>query len=170
MDYFFLFCAKTFEMSKKAEKYNRLSEQLKKLLNDSPTLNAQLATINAILYHKMNNFFWVGFYLVNGKSLHVGPYQGPVACQKLEYPKGVCWKSVLDESTQVVPDVHAFPDHIACDSRSKSEIVIPVRNSDSEIVAVLDIDSDKPDQFDTDDTVGLTKILGLIKQEFLDEL
>lgn len=157
-------------MSDKTAKYQRLYNQLKPLLDKSPSLNSQMATINAVLYHKMPNFFWVGFYFIKDKELIVGPYQGPLACQVLNYPKGVCWRAVIDKTTQIIPDVEAFPDHIACDSRSKSELVELICNSENKVVAVLDIDSDKINQFDKDDANGIKKILSLIKQEYLDNI
>ena len=86
-----------------------------------------MATINAILYHKMDGFFWVGFYLLWNDRLLVGPYQGPLACLELPRDKGVCWAAINSGNSVVVHDVHEFPGHIACDSRSKSEIVIPVQ-------------------------------------------
>lgn len=157
-------------MTKKEGKYERLYSQLAPLLSKSPSLNAQISTINAVLFHKMPGFFWVGVYYVRDNELIVGPYQGPLACQILNYPNGVCWKAVIDNSTVIVDDVHAFPDHIACDSRSKSEIVIPIKNSNGTIKAVLDIDSNKPAQFDTDDKMGLEKIIGLLNTGYIDGL
>lgn len=155
-------------MSKKTAKYIRLYNQLKDLLVKDSGLISQMATINAILYHKMPDFFWVGYYFLDDKNLTVGPYQGPVACQNLAYPKGVCWSSILKNEPLIVPDVTKFPGHIACDSRSKSEIVVPLKNSDNVTIAVLDIDSDKLNTFDMDDLVGINKILSLIKLEYLD--
>lgn len=147
---------------KKNSRYDRLFEQLKKLLSDSPDYIAQLATINAILYHKIPYIFWVGFYFIRDNTLSVGPYQGPLACQKLPNPKGVCWKTVIDKKPVIVGDVNEFKDHIACDTRSKSEIALPVFNKRGELVAVLDIDSDSKHAFDDQDETGLTKILSLL--------
>jgi L-methionine (R)-S-oxide reductase len=166
LDYFFCIgyiCS----MHTKAKKYHRLASQLKGLLDKSPGLVAQMSTINAILYHKMQNFFWVGFYFVNKEILEVGPYQGAVACQVLKKPNGVCWASVLKQEPIIVEDVAEFPGHIACDSRSKSEIVIPVKNSGGEVIAIFDIDSDKLCQFDEEDKNGLIKIISLINQDFI---
>lgn len=155
-------------MNSKSKKYIRLYDQLKGLLDKSPDLIAQMATINAILYHKNQNFFWVGFYLLKSTRLVVGPYQGPVACQELAYSKGVCWASIQSAKSIVVEDVEEFPDHIACDARSKSEIVIPVFNSKSLPVGVLDIDSDKKANFDDIDRVGLEKIVSLLNLSWVD--
>lgn len=150
---------------KKIARYERIYNQLKQLLATSPTFEAGLSTIIAVLYHKMPHFFWVGFYFLNHNKLTVGPYQGPLACQELEYPKGVCWKSVRDKTSIIVKDVHKFPDHIACDSRSKSEIVIPLISKDNGIIGVFDIDSDKLDAFDKEDEHALIKIMTLLKHE-----
>lgn len=147
---------------KKAARYERIYTQLQELLAMSPSFDAQLATINAVLFHKMPHYFWIGFYFLHRNTLTVGPYQGPLACQELEYPKGVCWKSILSSSTIIVNNVHDFPNHIACDSRSKSEIVIPIINKNEDIIGVLDVDSDNFNAFDKNDENGLKKILSLI--------
>ena len=147
---------------KKISLYNRLFEQLKKLLSDSPDRIAQIATINAILYHKIPYVFWVGFYFIHDNTLIVGPYQGPLACQKLPNLKGVCWQTVIGKKPIIVDDVNAFKDHIACDARSKSEIALPVFTNKGELIAVLDVDSDSKQAFDIQDKIGLTKILSLL--------
>ncbi|MBN1955151.1 MAG: GAF domain-containing protein [Anaerolineae bacterium] len=124
-----------------------------------------MATICAVLHHKMNHHFWTGFYLVAGENeLHVGPYQGPVACQVLR-ERGVCLHAVQTRQPVVVPDVEQFPGHIACDARSKSEIALPVMRG-GRVVAVLDIDSDRLYQFGEGDVAPLNKILELL-QPFL---
>jgi GAF domain-containing protein len=110
----------------------------------------------------MPHFFWTGFYILEKGELIVGPYQGPLACQVLEKNRGVCWAGILRRSTVVVPDVHAFPDHIACDSRSKSEIVIPLLDQNDQPWAVLDVDSQKLDAFSEIDKKWLEKIVRLI--------
>lgn len=155
-------------MSSKEKKYARIYEQLKALLEKETSLMAQLSTINAILYHKFPSFFWVGFYLISNKRLLVGPYQGPVACQELAYPKGVCWSAINNNSDLCIDNVEAFADHIACDSRSKSEIVLPVRNSKNEIIGVIDIDSDKLNNFDEIDVSNIRKILSLLNKKVID--
>lgn len=121
-----------------------------------------MATINAVLYHKMFYFFWVGFYFPYNNKLSIGPYQGPLACQELEYPKGVCWKSVMCKHNIIVKNVHEFTDHIACDSRSKSEIGIPMLTKNNDFAGVFDVDSDKYDSFDEHDEKGLQIILSLL--------
>ena len=162
------FLDKSENMSNKAKKYERIFVQLQELLSKETSFNAQLATINAILYHKFPHFFWVGFYLLSTNRLMVGPYQGPVACQELERDKGVCWSSIKQNQPLIVKNVEEFPNHIACDSRSKSEIVIPLKKADNTIIGVLDIDSDKLEMFDQEDSSGLQKILSLIKPNFIE--
>ena len=147
---------------KKQGRYTRIVAQIESLLSKTDDPIARMATISAILYHKMDYFFWCGFYRVNGNKLIVGPYQGPAACQVLE-GKGVCIASVEKREPMIVPDVEKFPGHIACDSRSKSEIVIPVYDNDGRIVAVLDVDSKELDSFDETDRKFLEKI---VKQVF----
>ncbi len=146
----------------KQEKYERLYQQIKELLKKEADIIAKMATINAVLYHKIDYFFWCGFYRLINEELIVGPYQGPVACQKLEKNKGVCWTSVNQKDIVIVEDVHQFPDHIACDSRSQSEIVVPIKNNSGKIVAVFDVDSKTKASFDKQDAEGLQKIVSLI--------
>jgi GAF domain-containing protein len=146
----------------KEAKYIRIFKQLEGLILQYPIAIARMATINALLYHKMDSFFWVGFYLLNDGHLIVGPYQGPLACIKLEKNKGVCWAAVNTQKTIVVPDVHKFPGHIACDPRSRSEIVVPLRNQPGEIIGVFDIDSRLSNNFDETDALGLEKIVSLV--------
>jgi len=147
---------------KKAGRYQRIYAQLEELLEKTEDPVARMASICALLHHKMENYFWTGFYLHKKGKLIVGPYQGPVACQELEKNKGVCWAAVNSRAPVVVPDVHAFPDHIACDSRSKSEISLPVFDHQRHIVAVFDVDSDQIDAFSIVDREQLERILELI--------
>ena len=149
-------------INKKAARYERIYSQLQELVTKSNDSIARMATIAAVLHHKMEGFFWTGFYLLREGELIVGPYQGPVACLKLEKNRGVCWAGINQGKTIIVPDVEKFPGHIACDSRSKSEIVIPLKNFKGEIMGVLDVDSNKPDQFDETDAAWLEKITALI--------
>ncbi len=148
--------------NKKKARYERICKQLGDLLQKSTDTTAQMATISAVLYHKLDYFFWCGFYRVDTENLVVVAYQGPVACQLLPKNKGVCWAAVNANETIIVPDVHAFADHIACDSRSQSEIVIPVRNSKGQPIAVLDVDSKFLNSFDETDKFYLEKIIRLI--------
>lgn len=140
----------------------RIQTQLKELLLKSDDLISRMATINSILYHKMEGFFWVGFYLLKADKLLVGPYQGPVACLELPRNQGVCWEGINLGKSVVVPDVHEFPGHIACDSRSQSEIVIPVRDHSGKIIGVLDIDSKLKNNFDNTDAEQLENIVALL--------
>ena len=147
---------------KKAGRYERIHAQLEPLLKKTEDPVARMATITAVLAHKFSHFFWCGFYRILSGELIVGPYQGPLACQVLEKNKGVCWAAVNRKKAVIVPDVHAFPGHIACDSRSNSEIVIPCFGKKGEVTAVLDIDSRDFDSFDNTDEYWLTKIVSLI--------
>jgi len=151
-------------MSKKLARYQRLTEQLRELLAKSPSVQAEMATIVAILHHKMPDFFWTGFYLLDEVGdLCVNTYQGPVACQVLAKNIGVCWASINQKKPIVVKNVHEFEGHIACDSRSNSEIVIPVfSKKDGAIIGCLDVDSEKLSAFDDDDAAGLTEIVSLL--------
>lgn len=148
---------------RRAGRYERIYEQLKGLIQGkSPNLTAAMATICAVLHHKMPHHSWTGFYFVASTAeLHVGPYQGPIACQVLE-GRGVCVHCARTKEPVVVPDVEQFPGHIACDPRSRSEIALPVMKGD-QVVAVLDIDSDKLSQFDEDDVAPLERILSLLQ-------
>jgi len=154
------------ESRKKAARYERVIQQLEGLLTKTADPVARMATVAAILSHKFDYFFWCGFYMLKGEKLIVGPYQGPVACQVLE-GRGVCLEAVNRKSTIVVPNVHEFPGHIACDSRSNSEIVVPVFDVKGEIMAVLDVDSREFGAFDETDTTHLERIAGLICQRQL---
>lgn len=151
---------------KKEGRYSRIQHQLEGLLPKTGDPLARMATICAVLHHKMDYFFWTGFYLYKSGKLIVGPYQGPVACQELEKDKGVCWAAYNGAVPVVVPDVHAFPGHLACDSRSKSEITLPVFNQKGEIEAIFDVDSDRINSFNEVDRLGLTSILELVHKEF----
>ena len=147
---------------KREGRYQRIYAQLEVLLQKTEDPIARMASISALLHHKMNHYFWTGFYLLKGDKLIVGPYQGPVACQELEKDKGVCWATVNTKAPVVVSDVHAFPGHIACDSRSKSEITIPVFSEQGTIKAILDVDSDQLNSFNEIDKEHLQKIVELI--------
>lgn len=147
---------------KKTGRYERLLAQLEELIYKTNDPLCRMATINAVLHHKMDNFFWTGFYLLYEGELRVGPYQGPVACQILAKDKGVCWAAINQGKPVVVPDVEKFPGHIACDSRSKSEIAVPLFNSEGKTVGVLDIDSKEESNFTNEDVPYLEKIVSLI--------
>jgi L-methionine (R)-S-oxide reductase len=147
---------------KKRGRYERIHAQLEELLTKSTDPIARMATICAVLHHKMDHFFWTGFYLLKEDTMIVGPYQGPVACQELEKGKGVCWAAVMEAEPVVVPDVTLFPGHIACDPRARSEVTVPVFDPGIGIRAVLDVDSAQPDAFSRVDVDFLKKIAGLV--------
>ncbi len=149
--------------SKRLARYERIYAQLQDLIaGKSPNLVAAMATMCAVLHHKMGHHFWTGFYFVADENeLHVGPYQGAVACQVLR-DRGVCLHCARTRQPVIVPDVGQFSGHIACDARSRSEIALPVMKG-TQVIAMLDIDSDKPAQFDEDDVAPLTKILSLLE-------
>jgi len=144
----------------KAEQYQSLIPQIEALLTGEPDLIANLANVCAALKEQFK-WFWVGFYLVKGDELVLGPFQGPVACTRIGLGRGVCGAAWQQEKTLIVPDVDAFPGHIACSSLSKSEIVLPLF-ADGKVVAVLDVDSEAFDQFDETDAVYLQQIIELV--------
>lgn len=146
----------------KIERYDRIIVQLKTLLSKSSDEQARMASVVALLHHKMNHFFWTGFYELKNDCLVVRLYQGPVACMELPKDTGVCWAAVNAAKPIVVPNVHEFPGHIACDSRSMSEICVLYRNASGDISAVLDIDSDVFNNFDDVDAMKISEILALI--------
>ncbi|HPE34598.1 MAG TPA: GAF domain-containing protein [Bacteroidales bacterium] len=150
------------ESSKKDGRYRRIYEQLKKLLEATSNQDARMATVVAVLHHKMDYFFWTGFYCLDNGVLTVKTYQGPVACQVLKKDSGVCWAGINSNQTIVVPDVHKFPGHIACDARSKAEIVVPIRNTSDVVYGVLDVDSREINSFDETDVRWLEKIVTLL--------
>lgn len=151
------------DIKKKAARYGRIYEQIDGLLKKSNDPLAHKATIVAVLHHKLEYFFWTGFYMLRNGELTVEMYQGPVACQILAKDKGVCWAAINQAKTLVVEDVEKFLGHIACDSRSKSEIVVPLKNRAGEVIGVLDVDSKEFASFDEVDAEWLEKILGLLE-------
>ena len=146
----------------KQGRYERVLIQAQDLVTKARTPTSRMATVAALLHHKMRGFFWTGFYLLEGDDLVVGPYQGPLACSVLGRHRGVCWASVDQGEVMIVPDVKQFPGHIACDSRSKSEIVVPIRRPNGTIAGVLDVDSTELGRFDEADGVGLKPFADLI--------
>lgn len=147
----------------KPELYKLLIEQLKALLEDEPYVIPNLSNASALLNGAMKDINWVGFYLINENELLLGPFQGKPACIHIPIGRGVCGSAVSRNITQLVPDVHAFPGHIACDSASRSEIVIPLRSGDK-ITGVLDIDSPIPDRFDEEDKKGLEEFVTVLQE------
>ena len=147
-------------MSKEAQ-YDLIRRQLAALLEGESDPIAKMANVAAVL-HESFGFWWTGFYRVAGDELILGPFQGPVACMHIPFGKGVCGTAWARNETVVVPDVEAFPGHIACSSASRSEIVVPVHGPDGTVTAVLDIDSDKLATFDETDRLWLEKIVKLL--------
>jgi L-methionine (R)-S-oxide reductase len=146
----------------KKEKYQTLLSQLEVLVAGEPDLIANLSNITAALKQTMG-FFWVGFYIVKDDQLVLGPFQGPIACTRINFGKGVCGTSWKEKKTILVPNVDEFPGHIACSSASKSEIVLPATKADK-VFLVLDVDSDKLDDFDEIDRQSLEKVMRLIEK------
>jgi L-methionine (R)-S-oxide reductase len=145
----------------KEERYETLLPQIKSLTETESDLTANLANVAAALKQTFD-FFWVGFYLVRDHELVLGPFQGPIACTRIGYGKGVCGSSWKQKQTILVPDVEAFPGHIACSSDSKSEIVLPAFKN-NEVFLVLDVDSDKLNDFDDTDRRFLEKVMRIIE-------
>ncbi len=142
---------------KKIEKYELLFEQIKALINKESDIIANMSNIVAVI-HETFGFWWTGFYRVIDNELVLGPFQGPVACTRIAYGKGVCGTSWQERKTIVVEDVHKFPGHIACSSASKSEIVVPLFK-EKQVVGVLDIDSENLATFDSVDKEWLERII-----------
>lgn len=143
------------------ELYESLLPQLRALTDGEPDLIANLANISAALKEAFG-FFWVGFYLKKGNQLVLGPFQGPIACTRIQFDKGVCGASYSRKETILVPDVELFPGHIACSSASKSELVVPVFDKTGAVAMVLDVDSDQLNDFSEVDVRELEKIAALI--------
>jgi len=150
------------DAERKRERYERVLTQLRELFAVTSDPTARMSTAAALLAAKMSGFFWTGFYLVRDGALTVGPYQGPLACLVLPAHTGVCWAGIDRGAAVIVPDVHEFPGHVACDSRSRSEIVVPLRDGGGAVVGVLDVDSTHLAQFDRTDAEGLEAIAALI--------
>ncbi len=134
--------------------YNLLTEQIKSLAEDEPNYIPVLSNASALIYDAMPELNWAGFYLMNNGSLLLGPFQGKVACIRIALGKGVCGTAAENDETLVVPNVHEFPGHIACDCASNSEIVVPI-HKDGKVIGVLDIDSPKLERFTAEDRNGL---------------
>ncbi len=151
------------DKKKKEGRYQRLFKQIKDLIDKSSNNSlSNMATINAVLHHKMDYYFWTGFYLLQEGKLQVGPYQGSLACINLAKDTGVCWAAINQQKVMVVEDVENFPGHIACDSRSKSEIVIPLYDKEGKIYGVMDVDSAETGSFDEIDAKWLEQITELL--------
>lgn len=143
--------------------YREISPQIEALVAGETDLTANLANICAALKEAFG-FFWVGFYLKKENCLVLNAFQGTIACTRIEFGRGVCGHCFTTKEIVIVPDVEKFPGHIACSSASKSEIVLPIFNADGEVFGVLDVDSDKPDDFSDIDAKGLRKIVEIIEK------
>jgi len=143
--------------------YKLLAEQAKALISDETDVTANLANISALIFNEMSDLNWAGFYLLKNQQLVLGPFQGKPACVRIDIGKGVCGTAVATGEIQVVEDVHEFPGHIACDSASNSEVVLPIRVA-GEIIGVLDIDSPSLRRFSADDGAGLQWLVSVVEQ------
>lgn len=146
----------------KEEKYIEILPQIKALVETENDVVANLANVCAALKFSFD-FFWVGFYLVKNNQLVLGPFQGPIACTRINFGKGVCGTAWQKKEIIIVDDVDDFPGHIACSSLSKSEIVLPIFDIQNNVIGVLDVDSDKLNLFDQTDAINLNKIINLVK-------
>ncbi|HEV2082439.1 MAG TPA: GAF domain-containing protein [Brevundimonas sp.] len=159
------YVARTDRPAEKAARYAEVEQEILAVLDGEPNLTARMATVASMLADAFDDYFWTGFYVVDPAKpteLVVGPYQGTLGCLRIPFGRGVCGAAAATGETQVVPDVHAFPGHIACDSRSASEIVVPVRDATGALIAVLDVDATIPAAFDAVDAEGLGRILGKV--------
>ena len=146
--------------------YDLLARQIRELAQEESWYVPFLSNVSALLWDALPNLNWAGFYLMRGGRLVLGPFQGKVACIHIAVGKGVCGTAVQEDRVQRVPDVHRFPGHIACDSASNSEIVLPLHRN-GQVVGVLDIDSPLPDRFSPEDEAGLRKAVGEIEENLL---
>jgi len=149
------------ENATKQEKYETLLPQIEALTVYETDLVANLANISSAL-HQVFSWWWVGFYWVKENELVLAPFQGPIACTRIAFGKGVCGTAWKERKTQLVPDVEQFPGHIACSSATKSEIVVPIFNQNDEVMGVLDVDSERDDILDEIDVFYLEKISKMI--------
>lgn len=145
----------------KTERYAELLKQLDSLTDGEPDAVANMANAAALLYEALPDLNWAGFYRLIDGELVLGPFMGRPACIRIKIGKGVCGTAVAENATQLVPDVHAFPGHIACDSASRSELVVPIRH-EGRIIGVLDLDSPSPARFDEDDAKGCERLMELL--------
>ncbi|HEV2148967.1 MAG TPA: GAF domain-containing protein [Longimicrobiaceae bacterium] len=147
----------------KEARYSEVGAQIEAVLQGEPDLLAGMATVACLLHNAFPYYFWTGFYRrISADELLVGPYQGTMGCLRIRFGRGVCGTSAAERRTVVVPDVHAFPGHIACDAASASEIVVPVLDAAGELIAVLDVDSTIPAAFDETDQRHLERIVALL--------
>ncbi len=154
------------EREQKEEIYQQVTSAIRATLEGETDLIASMATIACLLHHSFAHFFWTGFYrVVAPGELLIGPYQGTLGCLHISFDRGICGAAARSRETIVVPNVHQFPGHIACDSNSKSEIVVPVFSERDELIAVLDVDSAEYDAFDEVDKRHLEAIVGFLRDK-----
>ncbi len=160
---YFIKPSRNMDAASKGEAYRRAQSELRALLAGEKDPILKMASINGLLKTNLTHYYWVGFYLVSGPGrLSVGPYQGTVGCLHIDFSKGVCGKAARERKTQIVADTHALQqgtEHIACDPNSRSEIVVPVFDSNGDLLAVLDVDSSEADSFDELDQQYLEALL-----------
>lgn len=149
----------------KAERYQEMLKVIFSVIEGEDDMIANMANITAVIKDYFS-FFWIGFYMVKGEQLVLAPFQGPLACTRIGYGKGVCGKAWEEQKSFIVPDVDAFPGHIACSSQSRSEIVIPLVKNEK-VWAVLDIDSDQLDTFDLVDQKYLEQVANLLSENYI---
>ena len=149
----------------KAARYAEIEAEILAVLDGEPNRTARMATVTAMLADAFPVFFWTGFYVVDparADELVVGPYQGTLGCLRIAFGRGVCGAAAKDRATQIVDDVHAFPGHIACDSRSASEIVVPVFDASGALIAVFDVDATETSAFDSVDAAALERLMSRV--------
>lgn len=149
----------------RADRYAEVADEIAAVLDGEPNLTARMATVASMLAATFEHYFWTGFYAVDPErpgELVVGPYQGTLGCLRIAFGRGVCGAAAATGEVQLVPDVHAFPGHIACDSRSASEIVVPVFDAEGRLIAVFDVDSEQKAAFDETDAHWLVTILARV--------
>ena len=159
------YVARTDRPADKAARYHEVEAEILAVLDGEPNVTARMATVASMLADAFDHYFWTGFYVVapdKADELVVGPYQGTLGCLRIAFGRGVCGAAAATGRTQLVEDVHAFPGHIACDSRSASEIVVPVRDTSGALIAVLDVDATTPAAFDAEDQVALERLMARV--------
>lgn len=159
------YVARTDRPADKAARYAEVEAEILAVLDGEPDRTARMATVASMLADAFPVFFWTGFYGVDaakGDELVVGPYQGTLGCLRIAFGRGVCGTAAAERRTRIVQDVHAFPGHIACDSRSASEIVVPVFDPSGALIAVLDVDATEKAAFDAVDAEALERLMGKV--------
>lgn len=159
------YVARTDRPADKAARYAEVETEILAVLEGEPNRTARMATVASMLADAFETYFWTGFYVVaddKAEELVVGPYQGTLGCLRIPFGRGVCGAAARTGQTQLVEDVHAFPGHIACDSRSRSEIVVPVRDASGALIAVFDVDATEPAAFDAVDAQALERLMARV--------